>query len=232
MAQSGATWPAPLGGEDPLNAPLWHGDFMIREDVVAVALAEAAQSAEPGEIGYMALSGKVELAVRDRMAWWFAKNLARDAGLVAVREWRRVDLALVTQQAEPVLLMEGKAHYHFDTMRPRIGGYVDRVAADLASLMRWPQAIPAAFALSTHIGTRIDGPLRTGGVVKYAGGTNRFLRLHDDDPEAALSTGRDRITKAYEEVGAVHGPLNVADTAVLGIDIVVDGWVITPTPAG
>ncbi|AXV10108.1 hypothetical protein DVS28_b0338 (plasmid) [Euzebya pacifica] len=205
---------------------------MLSDDLTTKALIGAAESADPGEIGYLALSGKVELAVRDRMVWWLAQQVAEQADLVVVREWRRVDLAVVTSEAVPVLLVEGKAHYHFDTMRPRVGGYVDAVAADLVALSRWPDATAAAVVLSTHVGTRVDGPLRTNGVVKYAGGTNRFLRRHDDDPAVTLAAGRTAIGSAYGELGVLDGPVTIADTRVAGIDVVVDGWVIRPPFGG
>ena len=67
-----------------------------------------------GELAFLALTSKIELPVRDRLAWSLYKELW--PGSVVAREWRRIDLAILPEghADEPDALIQAKALYTFD----------------------------------------------------------------------------------------------------------------------
>jgi hypothetical protein len=81
-----------------------------RTGAVADALRGIAEAADTGELTHLAATSKIEHYVRDRMARWLTNTLADDSVFV-VREWRRVDLAVIKNgdPGSPLLLIEGKA---------------------------------------------------------------------------------------------------------------------------
>jgi hypothetical protein len=109
---------------------------------------------EVDELAYLALTSKIELPIRDRLAFALYKRL--DQRLVA-REWKRVDLAVLgTDGSTPELLLEAKALYTFDLIGEAV--WVDRfpkrVRDDVAALRNrsdlaeWTQLF--ALVLATH----------------------------------------------------------------------------------
>lgn len=196
--------------------------------LVADALRGAAAAADPGEIAHLAVTGKIEHHVRDRMAWWLTTHLDRQE-VIVVREWHRVDLAVVSNSnpVGPLLLVEGKAHYHFDAFDARFDRYVEWVTRDLDRLASWPDATPAAVVLSTHIGSEVPVHL-AGKVIKYGGAANRLLARFSGDPAAARKAMLEQIDGEYSAVGRTVGPITVADGVAWGLDIRIDGWIIDP----
>lgn len=83
-------------------------DPFPREDLIA-GLKDAGASFESGELSYLALTSKVEHAVRDRLAWALSKRGHRVA-----REWRRTDLAVLNDAGDPLVALEAKATYTHD----------------------------------------------------------------------------------------------------------------------
>src|SRR5438105_184489 len=79
-----------------------------RVDLIA-GLRDAAASFDPGELAYLALTSKVEHAVRDRLAWALSKR-----GHCVAREWRRTDLAVLDEAGDPRAALEAKATYTHD----------------------------------------------------------------------------------------------------------------------
>lgn len=198
-------------------------------NLVVAALRGAAEAFAPEELAHLALTGKVELAVRDRMVWWLARNLDTP-GLMAVREWSRVDLAVVDSHdpAAPVLAVEGKAFYHFDAAsRSGLAAYTGKVRRDLVSLARWPRARGAVVLLSTHINDPVDRTIADR-IVKYASGTNRLLAAHGGDGAAARAQAEASVAAAFGLMGRVHGPLVVGEGSPWGMGVAVVGWVVQP----
>jgi hypothetical protein len=59
------------------------------------------------ELAYLAITSKVELPIRDKLAYILHKNI--DKHLFVAREWNRIDLAILDDYNEPRCLMEFKA---------------------------------------------------------------------------------------------------------------------------
>ncbi len=93
------------------------------------------------ELAFLALTSKVELPVRDRLAYALFERLP---DRLVAREWKRVDLAVLARRPTPfpVMLLEAKALYTFD----------------LVGEERWVGALPRAGSQGSHepAGTRTD----------------------------------------------------------------------------
>jgi hypothetical protein len=81
---------------------------LVIADAMAATLSEAGSSFEANELAYLALTSKVELPIRDRVAWHLQLTLGDD--YVVSREWRRADIAVLRQNV-PLVQVEAKAMY-------------------------------------------------------------------------------------------------------------------------
>ncbi|MFR9675868.1 hypothetical protein [Streptomyces sp. TR02-1] len=175
------------------------------------ALARAGDHMDPGELAYLALTSKPELAIRDRLAWQLHKLVPR---AVVAREWRapgapgrdRTDLAVLDPAGRrPLLLLELKAAYTFDFASDHLssaGAYRERVAGDLdkAYQAAGGQESVALYGLLLLIhphGVPADVP----GTVKYGPDISRSLRGRDPGElrEAAVK----RAGEGLRELGPV-----------------------------
>lgn len=104
---------------------------MATRDELLTALGQVPGEFEPGELAYLALTSKPELAIRDRLAWVLVKR-----GHRVVREWReRCDLAVLGEDGEPLAVLESKASYGHDTTwgwNPKYRAIRDRLGASNA----------------------------------------------------------------------------------------------------
>lgn len=83
----------------------------ITSDELLSAVVDVRNEFERGELAYLALTSKPELAIRDRLAWILVRGGHRVA-----REWReRCDLAVLDTDGEPFVVLESKAVYGHDT---------------------------------------------------------------------------------------------------------------------
>ncbi len=88
------------------------GGGTVSGEQLAEWLEAAAASIDPGELAYLALTSKIERPLQDRLAWLLHIRLP---GWVVSREWRAIDIAILSAGAEsPLVLLEAKAMYSFD----------------------------------------------------------------------------------------------------------------------
>ena len=78
------------------------------------------------ELAYLALTGKIEHPIRDRLAFRLHKRLKN---LKIVREWKRTDLAILDSNNIPTRILELKAMYTFDGTDNR-KGYLNSLIQD------------------------------------------------------------------------------------------------------
>src|SRR5262245_20896226 len=126
-------------------------------EAITAALRDAIHDAldrfAPNELAYLALTGKVENNVRDRVAWEL--NLKLEDRVVA-RESRRRDLVVLERALDwsPVALLEAKALYSFDLVW-KAEFFVDLVRKDIdkARDERWKDKLAEVFVLLiiTHV---------------------------------------------------------------------------------
>ncbi|GEO93582.1 hypothetical protein [Kocuria flava] len=202
----------------------------ITADDLARALEGAASSFAPGELAYLALTSKVELPLRDRLAWSLYTSRP---DLVIAREWhrkgKRIDLALLNRGATPIALVEAKALYSFDVVTPdraNVRKYTRMVEADMAKafkLLDGHSAPVFALVLITH---PMGVPPDLGGVIKYRPGIETALTraTQGDIRTGAWAT----LSSALEPMGpAVYGSLMAGKA--FGVEVIVDYWIVGPT---
>ena len=196
------------------------------------ALTEVQGDFSAGELAYLALTSKVELPVRDRLAFRLSQQLPE--GLFVAREWRRVDLAVLEEgpEALPRMLLEAKALYSFDLVGPpkwatRYPDLVERDVAKLRAMGSMPVDVQAfVLVLATHPVTEISASLRH--IAKYATGVAKAVQLMGD-PDAVAAEARQRLLGHLRALGPVReGKMN-GGTAY-GVEINVLYWLFGPIP--
>jgi hypothetical protein len=68
----------------------------------------------PDDAAYLFATGKSELEIRNALAMHLHHNLA--PGQIAIREWKRHDLAILNSALEPLVILEGKVWSHTDVI--------------------------------------------------------------------------------------------------------------------
>lgn len=201
----------------------------ITAEYLAQALEDAASSFAPGELAYLALTSKVELPLRDRLAWSLYTQLP---DLIVTREWKKTDLAILDRSGTPLALIEAKALYTFDVVTPEranVGKYKRRVEDDIAKSFTLLEGRPASvFALVLVAHPKSLPSAGIEGALKYQSGIKSALkRSHEQDVRAGA---RSTFSAALEPLGqALHGSLT-GGTA-FGVSVDVDYSIIGPVQA-
>lgn len=203
---------------------------------VGPALARAIDACSARMMGdpywaFLALTGKVELQVRDLLAWQLQVDYCNSHGLVAAREYQRCDLA-VLDGAVPVALLEAKALYVFDLVTPAtLKEYVGALKADadkarsLAHQLGHPQARLALLVLTTHFGGEVGSDqLRW---VKYGKAHNQVLRRIEKQgsvspTEFMAAEGTDRLRAVLDSSGWDKHDTVLAHSTFDGINVTIN----------
>lgn len=108
----------------------------MNHSLLIQALSDSDFGTDDGELAYLALTSKVELPFRDRLA---LSLRARVAGAMVAREWKeRVDLAILSTSRIPTLLVELKSLHVFDLLSAgKRQAFSQAVAADRRKLERF-----------------------------------------------------------------------------------------------
>ena len=133
----------------------------------------------PNELAYLALTSKIELPIRDRLAFRLCQRLLESGDLAVAREWKNHDLAVVTNGSEARLLLEAKAMYSFDLFTSSGSKFVRACSDDRRKLLGASASSPTpptllTLALVTHPHRADAIPPHWCGVVKYFAGIRRF----------------------------------------------------------
>lgn len=100
---------------------------------VAETMEGLDQQFSQDELAYLALTSKIELPIRDRLAYSLYRRFGNDDGVLVAREWNRVDLAIIADQ-RPRLLLEAKAMYILNIWDGYRDKLLNSVRKDLADL--------------------------------------------------------------------------------------------------
>jgi hypothetical protein len=130
-------------------------------DTVRGLMAHASDLIDPNEAAYLFATGKSELEVRNALALHI--NREANDGYVAIREWKRHDLAVLDSQGDPFLIIEGKSWVHSDAIKPaklKKGDTSIRAGleGDLAKLVEARRKFPQAQTYITTIVYSIEFP--------------------------------------------------------------------------
>jgi len=77
-------------------------------------IARSLDRISPDDAAYLFATGKSELEIRNALAIHLHHNLA--PGQIAIREWKRHDLAILNSALEPLVILEGKVWSHTDVI--------------------------------------------------------------------------------------------------------------------
>lgn len=201
------------------------GPLALR-DLLVSQLRAVGSSFEEDELAYLALTQKVELHFRDRLAWGLHKALEPDQ-LVVAREWRRADLAIV-QGEIPIALVEAKALYSFDIhLNLNRSAYLARIRADFAKAAALaPSAERYALVIVTNVDDDIPPHLRKH-VVKYAPGILKAIAQFGSGTAVGIAA----TTVWDAEIAALGLPVEqvaIPAGAAWGIDVTINAWLVGP----
>jgi hypothetical protein len=177
------------------------------------------------ELAYLALTGKPELLIRDRLAFWLHEKVGSDQILVA-REWLRTDLAILLRPKAPVCLIELKAMYTFDAASTKYDGsaWTDRTAKDELKARRLADESTEVYSvlLATHPHMNIPEDLH--GVVKYAAEINRWNKANGGAEAVRQAACKNVKAHAADRELIVHGEIEAG--SAFGIDVSVLFWLM------
>jgi len=77
-------------------------------------ISRSLERIEPDDAAYLFATGKSELEIRNALALHLHHNLAQ--GQIAIREWKRHDLAVLDSKLQPLMILEGKVWSHTDVV--------------------------------------------------------------------------------------------------------------------
>ena len=156
------------------------------ESVLAEHVRKSAVGFRKDELAYLALTSKIEWAIRDRLAYSLHCDKEIVSNAMVCREWNRRDLAVVAD-SKPLMLLEVKQYGSFDVISPKdMHSYAEEVKHDLAkasntSKQREASADVFALLLLTHSKGAPESNCRP--AIKYWTKVNRILgeaRTPDD----------------------------------------------------
>jgi hypothetical protein len=134
-------------------------------DWIVRCLEEVGTDFQDGEIAFLALTGKPENPIRDRVGWRLQCELGPE--ILVSREWRRRDLAILraSDPSVPLAVLEFKAGLTNEVGRPeKFARWLDEDVAKLRTA-RLGDAALFWIAILVAVDTEIGRPLNE--VVKY-----------------------------------------------------------------
>lgn len=191
------------------------------------SLQEIESSFQPDELAYLALTQKVEHAVRDKLAFKLHQKLASQTELLVCREWLRADLAIVSHD-KPVLILEAKAIYTFDIVKTGAQHpFPELVSADLEKSEAWASSAPSgrvleryALVIATHPHAAPSTQYRQ--AVKYFGGVSKYA-VESNTYDAACAV----MSQKMAHVEQAHSGV-VKGGRAFDIDVSVFLWLYKP----
>ena len=192
-------------------------------DRIVNAIPRAAVDLSDDRLAFFALTSKPELLIRDAIAWQLHSEFG--ASCRVAREWRRTDLAILSMDGRPLLLLEAKAMYTFDAVSPKsLADYSQLLAADRrkAELLADDETETVTLVLVTHVEDVVPPDLTS--VVKYPAKINSAVAAHPggDLRKAAF----DLIIDELAEIGSVVRHVPMTNGTTFGIPVDVSAFVV------
>ncbi len=197
---------------------------MVLRDVLVDGLRSIERDRD--ELAYFALTSKPEFQVRDRLAYRLHRTFHEsNKNLRVVREWKRVDLAIL-EKCQPIALIEAKAmttyNVTLDAHRERYQAAVRRdleTAAKKAEAAGTRDAEIFALVMVTYVDGEISDELRD--VIKYSRLLNKYQP--QNNPE--------QIDKALRNFLPETGPperVSLGKGNAFGVAAEVMSWLFGP----
>ncbi|MDD4878729.1 MAG: hypothetical protein PHO02_06910 [Candidatus Nanoarchaeia archaeon] len=129
------------------------------------------------ELAYLALTSKIELPIRDKIAFRLHKILNT---LKVAREWNRTDLVILDSYNKPIRILELKAMYTFDgiDIHKEKDIFPKLLVQDFQKNKKLLQKETKCYSLllATHPSAIISKRLQN--IVKYSGGINNAFNKY------------------------------------------------------
>ena len=187
---------------------------------------------QPDELAYLALTSKIELQVRDRLAFALYRRLG---DRLIAREWKRVDLAVLASDGEtPEMLLEAKALYTFDLIGNQawVSRYPNMVKADLAALCARQDLTERtqlfALVLATHPSSQATAHLKH--VAKYSRGVGKAIGSHGD-AAAVLRQADEALRASLPHAGDIHAG-EIPGGVAYDVSVNVPYWLVASSRSG
>jgi hypothetical protein len=168
---------------------------------------------------WVTATGKPELFVRDHLGAIIAEH---NADLIASREWNKHDLALLDENADVKVLIEGKHLYDFDLHSTSIRGrYRNSLLQDLEKMKKGAETQNYVSLLMTSIRTPIPNSLAR--ITKYSQGINKGLKKYGSElMEKSVFEAREFLS----EFGEIVMETEIANGHSLGLNIHLWMWLV------
>ena len=207
-------------------------DAVIREEI-----ARLDEGFRENELAYLSLTGKIEIPLRDKLAFKLYERLPPN-GLTVFREWQRIDLAVLDLRG-PVVLLEFKAMVTFDCCGAKVhrnrNQYPELMYRDLIKVRDFPKTRRMgtkrtsiySILFATHpLGkVSIQGKSKE---YKYFAHMNRALEMYKD-PESVLEKCNTTLRAFLHAKGleiSLAGSLPAGEC--FGTKVEVPYWVVGP----
>jgi hypothetical protein len=180
----------------------------------------------PNELAYLALTQKVEHAIRDRLAFSLYSAWAERESLLVCREWKRIDIAIL-KDSLPLALLEAKAQYTFDILRSGVPhNYPKLILNDVEKVFPRRTADTEVFTLllATHPHGVPDKQYHA--AIKYCPGIIRGSSI-----DAGLVEARDEVKRRLVGHPMVDDG-EITGGSAFGIAVTVAYWLFGPYPIG
>ncbi len=154
---------------------------------VAETMESLEQEFSQDELAYLALTSKVELPIRDRLAYALYRHFGNGDSVLVAREWKRVDLAIIVGQ-KPEFLLEAKAMYTFNIWDGYRTKFLINVRNDLNKL-KDKDSSDAAEKLILVLATDCDESPKKhlDEAVKYSGDLRKYDKLRKSEDEIRIA---------------------------------------------
>jgi hypothetical protein len=192
---------------------------------VRAALGEALKGA-PDELAFLALTSKIELPVRDRLAYRLLERM-RPTDRIA-REYKRSDIACLQGSGQPCAIIELKACYSVDLVE-NADVWADFVKRDLEKAARLAKHSDAngcaciGVLLITHPRGVVTRDYKD--TIKYTALINRAIDGPRRSPKVVRAMAEERIRPLLAKIGTTL-PFKQSLGRYLGVGVDLFGYVV------
>jgi hypothetical protein len=192
------------------------------DEEICSALNEIGKAFEENELAYLAVTSKIEHPFRDRLSFLLHRRYEAEGYFVA-REWKRIDMAVLNHEGQPVCLIELKAMYTFDALTKPMY-FASLLSNDEIKARRSASANTAVYSLllATHVSDHFDR--RYEGIVKYLPGIRKALNRHKTAAKV-----RELAEKTMRQTFSMRNVIregHVLGGRVLGTEVTVLFWLV------
>ncbi|WP_295890655.1 hypothetical protein [uncultured Vibrio sp.] len=184
------------------------------KQIIEKALAELAAEFSPNELAYLGLTGKVELQIRDKLAYVLHRDYLNEGFDSVAREWKLVDLALMLNET-PQVLLEAKAMYVGDFLTSSWQKFVHSMHKDLDKCQKLSPSTPF---LTLLVASEVTSPVPSSPQIKYRSVCNKPFKER-------LTT--EQLAKKYEtcvgslfaSVDSTYGSWEAGEAYGIGVKV-------------